>query len=83
MFCHLITYSFVTFPVLSDTHTVDHCFFLCVTVQTGDRQHGMNVEHRITCLRSYHSISSCQFLNLCSSHTKGINNVILIAVWPS
>lgn len=25
--CHLITYTFVTFPVLSDSHTVVHCFY--------------------------------------------------------
>lgn len=83
MFCHLITYNFVTFPVLPDSHIADHCFYSVFTVQTGHHQHGMNIGHRITCLRSYHRISSCQFLNLCSSHTKGINNVIiLIPVLP-
>lgn len=53
-------------------------FLLCVTIQAGRHWHGVDGGHRITCLRSCHRISCCQFLNLCSLHDKGIHVIIYL-----
>lgn len=75
MFCHLITYDFVTFQLLSDSRTADHFLLVCVTIFTSHQWHGLDPGHEGNLSQEPSENFLLPVVKSVSLHTNGINNV--------